>query len=194
MRSWGFSLSRHGPFPSCPWSTARASQWLAKLTWKLRGCVSVAQTLGNLLLAPGCAPVAAQFQQLCEHEAENIAGDRAVLTQQRRKRAAGRSGGSWVRNKYQSHTLWESWGSGNPGFHCALVVRGCCTCRGMELEHCAKNLAGASSLSSWWGGEENQPYTSCLLFCAAIALQRAEAPYPACLLWLTIQLALIIKK
>lgn len=95
------------------------------------------------------------------------------LTQQCRKSAAGRSGGSCVRNKYQSHTLWEGRGLGNPGFHCALVMRGCLTCRGMHLcwlEHCARNLGGSSSLPSWWGGEENQPCTSWLLFCAAIAL------------------------
>lgn len=199
MQSWGFCLSPRGPFASHPWSSARASQWLAQLPWKLEGCVSVAQKVWNLQAGSSLLWDVLLWQPSSSSSVNTR--PRAWLVTEPgtavQECAAGSSGGSWVRGKYQSHTPWHSWGWGNPGFHCVLVLRGCCTCRGMELGwlgHCARDLGGSSSLPGWWGGKENQPCPSCLLFCAAIALQRAEAPYPACLLWLTIQPALIIKK
>lgn len=83
MRSWGFSP--HRPFPSHPWPTARASQQLAELSWRLRGCVSREQKAWNLQagssLLRGVLPWQPHsswlWQQLCEHQARNVTGDRA---------------------------------------------------------------------------------------------------------------------
>lgn len=90
-----------------------------------------------------------------------------------------------VRGTNTSHTHSERNHWGNPGSPCAWVMG--------FLQRDGAVLPGALC-KELGGGEGNQPCTSCLLFCAAIALWRAEAPYPACLLWLTIQPALIIKK
>lgn len=124
------------PSRSHPWPAASASQWLAKLTWKLRGCVSMAQKAWNLqaessllqgvLLWQPCSSWLSQ--QLCEHEAKNITGDSAWHSSAGSVQQGALVAPVWGINTSPTH--WERWGSRDPGFHCALVMRGCYICRG----------------------------------------------------------------
>lgn len=129
------------PSPSRPWSTPRTSQWLAKLTWKLWGCVSMAQKVRNLqagssllrgvlLWQPSSSCL---LQQLCEHEAKDIPGDSAWYSSARKLQQGDLVAPVWGINTSPTHSeravaeeilvfivLWW-WGAAVPAEGCSCA-------------------------------------------------------------------------